>query len=175
MRRRHLLVRSLLLGALPAGSQPVASTPAGTVNDEGGPLPAPGSRITLPSVALFDGTRFEPAQAAGQVVVLYWWASWCPFCAMQSPYMDKLWLQQRHRGLQMLALSIDKRADDAKAYLARKNYSFPAGWFTPEAARVLPKPKGLPVTVVLDRNGKVVMSEAGQLFPEDVEQIARWL
>ena len=40
---------------------------------------------------------------------------------------------------------------------------------------MLPKPKGLPVTVVLGRDGKVLMAEAGQLFPEDVEQIARFL
>ena len=35
--------------------------------------------------------------------------------------------------------------------------------------------KGLPVTVVVGRDGRVVMSESGQLFPEDVEAIARFL
>ena len=40
---------------------------------------------------------------------------------------------------------------------------------------MLPKPKGLPVTVVRGRDGRVVMAEAGQMFPEDVEQIAQWL
>ena len=38
-----------------------------------------------------------------------------------------------------------------------------------------PKPRGLPVTVVRGRDGRVLMGEAGQLFPEDVEQIADFL
>ena len=51
----------------------------------------------------------------------------------------------------------------------------PTALVTPEVHRVLPKPKGLPVTVVLGRDGKVVQAEAGQLFPEDVEALARHL
>jgi hypothetical protein len=45
----------------------------------------------------------------------------------------------------------------------------------PDIARALPKPKGLPVTYVRGRDGRLLMAEAGQLFPEDVEQIARFL
>jgi hypothetical protein len=43
------------------------------------------------------------------------------------------------------------------------------------AAQGLPKPKGLPVTVVRGRDGKVVFAEAGELFPEDIEGFARFL
>lgn len=75
----------------------------------------------------------------------------------------------------MLALSVDNRPQEAIAYLNRKGYTFPAAWVTPEFQRALPKPKGLPVTVVRGRDGRVLQAEKGQLFPEDVEQIARWL
>jgi thiol-disulfide isomerase/thioredoxin len=138
-------------------------------------LPALGSVPVLPTVSLFDGTEFSPAQAAGKVLVIYWWASWCPFCAQQSPHMEALWRAQRGRGLRMLALSIDRTPEPAIAYLQKKGYTFPAGLLTPQVAKALPKPKGLPVTVVLGRDGKVAMAEAGQLFPEDVEEIARFL
>jgi thiol-disulfide isomerase/thioredoxin len=139
------------------------------------PLPALGTPLALPEVPLLGGGRFQPASAEGRVLVLYWWASWCPFCAVQSPYMDALWRAHVGRGLQMLGLSIDKRPENAVAYLARRGFAFPSGFVTPEVARVLPKPKGLPVTLVRGRDGRVVMAEAGQLFPEDVEQIARFL
>ena len=75
----------------------------------------------------------------------------------------------------MLALAIDRTPEPAIAYLQKKGYTFPAGLVTPQVAKALPKPKGLPVTVVLGRDGKVAMAEAGQLFPEDVEEIARFL
>ena len=124
---------------------------------------------------MLDGSIFHPAAAEGQVLVLYWWASWCPFCAVQSPLMDQLWREQRGRGLRMLGLSIDKKPEDAVDYLARRGYGFPSGWVTPAVARALPKPKGLPVAMVRGRDGRVLMAEAGQLFPEDVGQITRFL
>ncbi|MBP7537831.1 MAG: TlpA family protein disulfide reductase [Ottowia sp.] len=124
---------------------------------------------------LLDGGRFEPAQAEGRALVLYWWASWCPFCAQQSPEMQKLWAAQKTRGLRMLALSIDKKPEDAMAYLTRRGYSFPAVWVSPEVARFYPKPDGLPVTVVRGKDGRVVQAEKGQLFAEDVAELARWV
>jgi thiol-disulfide isomerase/thioredoxin len=170
--RRRAMAASLLaawVGA-PAFAQPAA--PAG---DKGGPPPTAGTPLAVPDLTLFDGRRFTGADAEGRVLVLYWWASWCPFCALQSPLMEKLWLDHRGRGLQLLGLSIDRQASDATAYLAKRGYSFPSGLVTPDFARALPKPKGLPVTVVRGRDGRVLMGEAGQLFPEDVEQIAGFL
>jgi hypothetical protein len=89
--------------------------------------------------------------------------------------MQKLWRQHQSRGLQLLTLSVDRKPQDAQAYLQKKGYAFPAGFVTPEIQRVLPKPRGLPVTLVRDRDGRILQAEKGQLFPEDVEQLARWL
>ena len=139
------------------------------------PPPPVGTPLALPEVPMLDGSVFLPASAEGQVLVLYWWASWCPFCALQSPLMDKLWREQRGRGLRMLGLSIDKKPEDAVAYLGKRGYAFPSGWVTPPVAQALPKPKGLPVTIVRGRDGRVLMAESGQLFPEDVEQIRAFL
>ncbi len=139
------------------------------------PTPRVGSLLPLPDLTLLDGSLFRAAEAAGHVLVLYWWASWCPFCAQQSPQMDKFWLAHKARGLQMLGLSIDRHAEDASTYLSKKGYTFPVGLVTPAVARALPKPKGLPVTIVRGRDGRIVAAEAGQLFPEDIEQFARFL
>ena len=139
------------------------------------PLPAVGSALPLVAAPLLGGGRFEPAQAEGRALVLYWWASWCPFCAQQSPEMQKLWAAQKTRGLRMLALSIDKKPEDAMAYLTRRGYSFPAVWVSPEVARFYPKPDGLPVTVVRGKDGRMVQAEKGQLFAEDVAELARWV
>ncbi len=109
------------------------------------------------------------------MLLLYWWASWCPFCAQQSPLIDQFWRTHRERGLRLVGLTIDRKPEDASAYLAKRGYVFPAAMVTPAIARVLPKPKGLPVTVVRGRDGRVLAAESGQLFPEDIEQFARFL
>jgi hypothetical protein len=180
--RRHLLATgTLLTGSMALGWQGVAQAQpappsAASAEARAGPLPATGSALALPEVRLFDGTVFRPAQAEGRVLVIYWWASTCPFCALQSPEIQKLWLAERARpqGLLLLSLSVDRKPEDATDYLKKKGYNFPAGYVTPEVHRILPKPRGLPVTVVRGRNGRVLQAEKGQLFPEDVELLARW-
>ncbi len=156
--RRRLL--ACLAGL--AGSSPLAALAQAPVGDEAraGPPPPLGTRIELPELPLLDGRTLRAADLQGQVVVLYWWASWCPFCAVQTPLMDKLWQAERARGLVLLGLSIDRKPDDAAAYLAKRGYAFPSAWVTPAVQRWLPRPKGLPVTVVPSRDRRVVMSEA---------------
>jgi thiol-disulfide isomerase/thioredoxin len=142
------------------------------------PLPQVGSTLALPALTLLDGRAWTPAQVQGKVLVVYWWASWCPFCAVQSPHIEALWRAQKARGLEVLALSMDKEAAAAANYMKARGYSFPAGMLTPDAASVLAKPDGLPVVVVLKvsgNSGKVLFAEAGEMFPADVEGLKKYL
>lgn len=167
LHRRDALAWGALALAGLAGTPPAFA--------EGGPLPALGSLLPLVDVPLLEGGRFRAAEAEQRVLVLYYWASWCPFCAEQSPLMETLWQTHRDQGLTVLGLSIDPTAEAARQHRARKRHSFPSGLLTPAIARVLPKPRGLPVTVVRGRQGRVVAAESGQLFPEDVAQLSRFL
>lgn len=178
--RRHFLhTASVLTGLAALGpvhralAQPASPATDAAQESKAPPLPALGTPLALPEVALFDGSVFRPAQTEGKVTVIYWWASTCPFCALQSPEMQKLWNAHRQRGMQLLTLSIDKKPEAAVAYLKKKGYTFPAGWVTPEIRRNFPKPKGLPITLVRGRDGRIVQAERGQMFPEDVEQLAQ--
>ncbi len=146
----------------------------------GSPLPKVGSSLSLPALSLLDGRAWDPAAVGGKTRVVYWWASWCPFCAVQSPHIEALWRANRARGLEVLALSIDSKPEAAAHYMKSKGYSFPAGMASPEVAKVLPKPAGLPVVVVLKvaadgRSGKVQFAEAGEMFPEDVEGLKKYI
>jgi thiol-disulfide isomerase/thioredoxin len=169
-RRRHLLKISALALATPVW----AKTPEI-------PLPKLGSVLNLPDVKLLGGDVWAPQNNPPGALVVYWWASWCPFCAVQSPYIEALWRAQKASGLQVLALSIDKRESAASSYMKSKGYSFPAGMLTGEVAKMLPKPKGLPVVVVLKIDkakpgeGTVVFAESGEMFPEDIEGLKKYI
>jgi len=159
--------RTIALGLAPLGLAAMAAEP-------GAPLPPLGSTLAAPSLTLLDGSVWGPEQSRGKVLVVYWWASWCPFCAEQSPHMDALWRAHRSQGLELLALSIDKQPAAASAHLKAKGYGFPAAMAT-QVAAVWPKPRGLPVVVVRGRDGKVVYAESGSLFPEDVQGLKKFL
>lgn len=172
--RRRLAGGLAGLIAAPAG----LAVPTAHAQSAGGtpPLPPVGTPFGLAALPLLGGGRFEPAEAQGRVTLLYWWASWCPFCAIQSPLVEQLWRAQRERGLVVLGLSVDATAEAAQAYRVKRGFGFPSAWVGPTGARALAKPGGgLPVTLVRGRDGRLLMSESGQLFPEDIEQIARFL
>jgi thiol-disulfide isomerase/thioredoxin len=158
---------ALALALAPVGVAALAAEP-------GAPLPLLGSTLAVPALTLLDGSAWGPDQAQGKVLVVYWWASWCPFCAEQSPHMDALWRAHRSQGLALLGLSIDKQPAAASAHLKAKGYGFPVAMAT-QAAAVWPKPRGLPVVVVRGRDGKVVYAESGSLFPEDVQGLKKFL
>lgn len=139
------------------------------------PMPALGSRLQVPRIGLLNGQVFDHAQVAGQPLLIYWWSSTCPFCALQSPSMEALWREQKNKGLNMLALSIDRQPQEASAYLSKRGYTFPAAWASPAWRQAFPKPKGLPITLLLGRDGRLQLAEKGQMFAEDVQDIAQLL
>ena len=168
--RRNLLQTSALALVAPAWAQGTES-----------PLPKLGSVLKLPDVKLLNGDVWQPQKQSANTLVVYWWASWCPFCAVQSPHIEALWRAQKAKGLAVLALSIDKQESAASGYMKSKGYSFPAGMLTGDVAKMLPKPKGLPVVVVLKidkakpNEGKVVFAEGGEMFPEDIEGLKKYI
>jgi hypothetical protein len=138
-------------------------------------LPALGTALSVPRLVMLDGSVYEPAQAEGKPLLVYWWASTYPFCALQSPSMDAFWKRHRASGLQMVALSVDRTPEAAAAYLKKTGYSFPAGWTSPAWRKTFPKPKGLPITLLRGVDGRLKLAEKGQMFDEDVQAIAQLL
>ena len=171
-RRGWLLSTAAAVVCSPWASAWAQAVSAAAEEAKAPPMPVLGSELTLPRLTLLDGSVFEPSRAEGRPLLVYWWSSTCPFCALQSPSMDKLWQSQKGRGLTMVALSIDKKPEDAAAYLRAKGYSFPAGWASPEWRKTFPKPRGLPITLLRGRDGKLLLAERGQMFAEDIEAIA---
>ncbi|PUE42649.1 TlpA disulfide reductase family protein [Limnohabitans sp. Bal53] len=170
---RRQLTLGLGLGALwPWGSAQAQSPSEAALEAMAPAMPRVGDVLKVPSIRLLTGQDFLHER---QPLLLYWWSSTCPFCALQSPSMQALWQSQKSRGLRMLALSIDKKTEDAQAYLQKRGYTFPAAWASPEWRKQFPKPKGLPITLLMNSQHQVLLAEKGQMFAEDVEAIPRLL
>ena len=77
MLNRRNLIQSLAALAAPGAAFGVRAKSAEA------PLPQIGSVLQVPAATLLDGRPWTPSVAQGKVLVVYWWASWCPFCAVQ--------------------------------------------------------------------------------------------
>ncbi len=136
---------------------------------------AVGDVVALPATTLVDGTVLAPNHWRGKVLIVERFATWCPFCKVQNPKLDALLRANKSKGLEVLALSVDKSAGEVPKYMKAHGYTFNAAMMTPEWQRVLGDIKGLPVIWVIGRDGKLKQVEAGELLDEDVAELARWL
>lgn len=140
----------------------------------GAQTPAKGDTITMPDVRLLDGTVLTSADLQGKPLIIEYWASWCPFCARQNPYFESLYQKAKGSGLTVLSVSIDKKPEDAQAYMKAKNYTFPVAMETPELRQVFGKRRVIPKIFVITADGKVAEVIPGEMFEEDVLDLIKY-
>lgn len=91
----------------------------------------------------------------GKVLLLNFWASWCPPCLREMPSLERLRLKMAGRPLEILALDSAETADEVNAYLSRMNLGFPV-LLDPDGSNTRRwKVFALPTTFLLDTEGRV--------------------
>ncbi len=108
---------------------------------------------------------------AGEVVVLHFWASWCPPCRRELPLLDALHADLAQRGGRVLAVSIDEQAENAERFAARLGVRMPIACDGPAGLARQLDLRHVPFTLVLDRNGEVAYATS-RSDAAGVEEIA---
>ena len=150
------LQRREALSSTPAGAQPTVE-------------PAAPAAVFDWSFADLAGKSQPLAQWRGQLVVLNFWATWCPPCLKEIPaFVD---LQQRlgARGLQFVGIALDQ-VEAVKPFVADHGLNYPILFGDQDVARMMTslgnQIGGLPYTVVVGRDGKVLTVHQGE-WPAD--------
>jgi thiol-disulfide isomerase/thioredoxin len=91
----------------------------------------------------------------GKVVLVNFWATWCPPCRKEMPDLDSLYRRFKDQGLIILSIS-DEEADKVKSYLAEKPVTYPILLDPGRKVNDLFRINGIPKSFVYDRNGKLV-------------------
>lgn len=126
------------------------------------------------SLAGLDGKTYGPGAWAGKVLVLNFWATWCPPCREEIPDLMALQATYGERGLQIVGIAID----DPKAaheYANRLKVNYPTlvgAWDGQRVAEDYGNRIGaLPFTVIVDRHGRIAYTKPGQIARDEAEAI----
>ncbi len=105
-----------------------------------------------------EGQDFSLNQLKGKVVIINFWATWCPPCIAEMPGFQKLY-QDYGDKVAFLFIARDQK-DKVTKFLARKNYELPVYFESGLTPKILFN-AALPTTYIIDEEGKIVMAEVG--------------
>jgi peroxiredoxin len=118
---------------------------------------------TAPDFTLSDmqGISHSLADYRGSVVVLNFWASWCPDCVKEMPTLDSLYTRLKNDGLVVIGVSADRTHGDIASLADKVSYPI----LLDEKGDVFVKKytiTRLPATIIIDREGFIVQKIFGQ-------------
>ena len=119
--------------------------------------------VPLPTVALtdLDGHALGVAQLRGKTVLLNFWATWCVPCRAEMPALEALYRAYRHRAFLVLAVNFKESAPDVRRFVQELNVSFPVALDVDGSVSTALKVRGLPVSFLLDPEGKLLWKALG--------------
>ena len=139
-----------------------------------GAEPARGTEILLNSV---EGQAVRLADFRGKVVVVNFWATWCPPCLHEIPEFIRFQTAYADKGAMVVGINFMDNIDSKELNEFRKKHkiNYPLLYGTPSQVGQLAKDLGgvlgLPVSKLLDKNGQVVSSHIGGLTEKDLQNM----
>lgn len=100
-----------------------------------------------------DGKTYRLSDYRGQVVVLNFWATWCPPCRYEMPSLDRAWNKVKNRKVMILAVNIGENADQIFEFTGQYPVSFPLPMDLDGTVIKSYPVTGLPTTYIVNPEG----------------------
>jgi len=130
-----------------------------------------GGRTEAPELRLPDlnGQTWKLSDRRGKVVLINFWATWCPPCRYETPALVSLANDYRSKGLEVAGISLDDEGEDVVRDFARKyQVSYPI--LMSGDSGVGSEISSLPTTLLLDRKGRLAKTYFGLLREPEVRR-----
>lgn len=125
----------------------------------GGPAPAKAGAINsvAPDFSLtnLDGQKLKLSEYKGKIVLLDFWATWCAPCQEEIPGFVDMQKKYGDRGLQVIGISMDDSPAPVRPFYQKHEMNYPVAVGDAQLADRFGGVLGLPVTFLIDRDGKI--------------------
>ena len=130
----------------------------------------------LPQVGYEDfiaKTKMPLSALQGKVVVVNFWATWCPPCKKEIPAFNRVYSAYKDKGVVFLGVLHDTTVDDAGAlnFMSDNEFTYPVVKADNAVLDAYHYPKGLPTTFIYDRRGKIVTEKRGPMEEDELAAV----
>lgn len=109
-----------------------------------------------------EGNDFSLSETKGKVVILDFWATWCPPCRMEIPHFQELYEEYGDEGLVVLGVALDRGgAADVKPFVEANGVTYPVVIGDQQVVSAYGGIRGIPTTFIIDRQGGIVSKAVG--------------
>src|SRR3990172_3057506 len=122
------------------------------------------------SLTGFDGRTVALSQLRGQVVIINFWASWCPPCREEAAYLEQTWRKYQDRGVVFIGVDYVDTDKEALAYIQEFDITYING---PDIGTRISQAyniKGVPETFYVDKKGQLRGVHIGPLKAPELDQ-----
>jgi cytochrome c biogenesis protein CcmG/thiol:disulfide interchange protein DsbE len=129
-----------------------------------------------PSFSLKDlqGRTISLADFKGKVLVLNFWATWCPPCREEIPDFIETYRELKDQGLEILGVSVDNiGVPELSDWVARAGINYPVALATMDIVRDYEPGDYIPASIVVDRSGQIRFRKTGVLDKETIVRLFR--
>jgi peroxiredoxin len=160
MKKRRLIVRTVILIVLAAA---VGYTLYANFTKDEVQKVAIGEKAPDFELVDLNGEKHRLSDYEGQGVFLNFWGTFCKPCEKEFPYIDNQYKQFKDKGVQVLAVDVGESEFAVTKFAERHQLTFPIVIDTQGDVMTAYGVNPLPVTFLIDKDGKVVKSYTGQL------------
>lgn len=121
------------------------------------------------SLAGFDGRTVTLSQLRGKVVIINFWASWCPPCREEAAYLEQTWRKYQDRGVVFIGVDYVDTEKEARAYIQEFDITYING---PDLGTRISQAyniKGVPETFYVDKKGQLRGIKVGPLKAPELD------
>ena len=137
--------------------------PAVTLGQDSPPI-----ELTLKGI---NGREIRLSNYRGKVVLINFWATWCPPCRKEIPDLIKLQRDYGSRGLQVIGVTYPpQRLAEVRRFVQRAKVNYPVSLGTKKTKLLFTSSETLPMTIVIGTDGRIRDIIEGILLPEEIEQ-----
>ena len=126
------------------------------------------------SVKDLQGNTLNLAAYKGKVLVINFWATWCPPCRREIPDLIAAYKELKDEGLEILGLSVDETTGPALLDWTRKmGINYPIALATPEIITAYEPGDYIPATIIIDRKGMIRFRQSELMTKDTLVRLFR--